>query len=254
LIPMRAGKTTKNIALTVTLNGTQIAAKTVTVNPVNRRDIYLLSYSHNDIGYTDLQPNIEKKQWRNLDEALRIIGQTTDYPPEARFKWNMEVLWSLDGYLRERPEGTRQEVIQAIRSGRIGLNGLYANELTGLANAEEMNRLTEFGRSLKSKYQLEITTALVSDVPGFTWGIVPALAQSGIKYFSISPNPGDRIGSTIEKLGDKPFYWVSQSGQERILTWVAAASYASFHEGDLTKLGDDKIFKILRKLDDANYP
>ena len=253
-IPLNAVQTSKKIALSLSLNGAQVAARTVTVNPVNRRDIYLLSYSHNDIGYTDLQPNIEKKQMRNLDEALRIIGQTNEYPPEARFKWNMEVLWALDAYLRDRPEETRRQAIEAIRNGRIGLNGLYANVLTGLANTEEMNRFTEFARNLKSKYQLEITTALVSDIPGFTWGIVTALAHSGVKYFSISPNPGDRIGSTIEALGDKPFYWVSQSGQERLLTWVAAASYASFHEGDLTKLGDDKIFKILRKLDDSGYP
>lgn len=253
-IPLKAVQTVKKIALSLTLNGAPIATRTIAAGPVNKRDIYLLSYSHNDIGYTDLQPNIEKKQWRNLDEALRIIAQTNDYPPEARFKWNMEVLWALDGYLRERPDGTRQELIEAIRSGRIGLNGLYANVLTGLANVEEMNRFTEFARTLKSKYQFEITTALVSDIPGFTWGIVPALAHSGVKYFSISPNPGDRIGFTIEALGDKPFYWVSQSGQERLLTWVAAASYASFHEGDLTKLGDDKIFKLLRKLDDSSYP
>ncbi|OGU26611.1 MAG: hypothetical protein A2X66_04745 [Ignavibacteria bacterium GWA2_54_16] len=254
LIPLQAVKAERKIALSLTLNGVQVAMRTVTAKPVKRRDIYLLSYSHNDIGYTDLQPNIERKQWRNLDEALQIIAQTKDYPPEARFKWNMEVLWALDGYLRERPEEDRRAVIEAIRSGRIGLNGLYANVLTGLAGTEEMNHFTEFARSLKSKYQFEITSALVSDVPGFTWGIVPALAHSGVKYFSISPNPGDRIGSTIETLGDKPFYWVSQSGQERILTWVAAASYASFHEGDLTKLGDDKIFKLLRKLDESNYP
>ncbi len=252
-IPLRAVQTAKKIALSFTLSGTPVASRTVTATPVNKREIYLLSYSHNDIGYTDLQPNIEKKQWRNMDEALRIIAQTKDYPPEARYKWNMEVLWALDGYLRERPEAVRQEVVEAIRNGSIGLNGLYANVLTGLANAVEMNHFTEFARNLKSKYQFEISTALVSDIPGFTWGIVTALAHSGVKYFSISPNPGDRIGSTIKDLGDRPFYWVSQSGQERLLTWVAAASYASFHEGDLTKLGDEKIFKLLRKLDDSNY-
>ena len=253
-IPLKAVKSAKELALSFTLNEKQIARRTVTVSPVNEREIYLLSYSHNDIGYTDLQPNIEKKQWRNLDEALRIIQATKEFPPDAKYKWNMEVLWGLDGYFRDRPEPERQAVIEEIRNGNIGLNGLYANVLTGLANATEMYRFTEFARELKKKYGIEIQTALVSDIPGFTWGIVPVLAQSGVKYFSVSPNPGDRIGSTIEKLGDKPFYWTSQSGQERVLTWVAAASYASFHEGDLTKLGDEKIFRLLRKLDDSAYP
>ncbi len=231
-----------------------VSRSAVKVRPVVPREIYLLSYSHNDIGYTDLQPNIERKQWRNLDEALRLIKQTRDYPPDARYKWNMEVLWSLEGYLRQASKEKRTEVIDAVRSGSIGLNAMYANILTGLATEVEMSHFTDFARELATTYSIPITSALVSDIPGFTWGIVPALAHSGVKYFSISPNPGDRIGFTLESWGDKPFYWISQSGQERILTWVAGASYASFHEGDLSRLGDEKMMKLMRSLDEKGYP
>jgi alpha-mannosidase len=254
LVPVPAVQSARELAVSFNVNGRPVSRKFVTIRPVNKRDIYILSYSHNDIGYTDLQPNIEKKQWRNLDEALRLITLTKDYPPDARFKWNMEVIWALDGYLRQAPESKRMEVMDAVRAGSIGLNALYANILTGLASTVEMNHFTERARALETEYSIPITTALVSDVPGFTWGIVPTLAQSGVKYFSISPNPGDRIGFTIEEWGDKPFYWQSQSGKEKVLTWVAGESYASFHEGDLSKLGDDKIFKLLRKLDDRKYP
>ena len=253
-IPISVVKEPKEIPIFFTVNDTRISRRLIPVKPVRSRDIYILSYSHNDIGYTDLQPNIEKKQMRNLDIALELIQKTKEYPPDARFKWNMEVLWAFDSYLKQASEEKRQEVIEAVRSGRLGLNGLYANFLTGLAGATEMSHFTEFARSFASTHSLPITTALVSDVPGFSWGIVPTLVQSGVKYFSISPNPGDRIGNTIETWGDRPFYWKSQSGKERILTWVARESYASFHEGDLTKLGDEKIFKLMRKLDDLDYP
>jgi hypothetical protein len=254
LVPVPAVQTAREIPVSFSVNGRPVSRRFITVRPVNKRDIYILSYSHNDIGYTDLQPNIEKKQWRNLDEALRLIALTKNYPPDARFKWNMEVIWALDGYLRQAPESKRKEVMDAVKAGSIGLNALYANILTGLASTVEMNHFTERARTLETEYSIPITTALVSDVPGFTWGIVPTLAQSGVKYFSISPNPGDRIGFTIEQWGDKPFYWQSQSGKEKILTWVAGESYASFYEGDLSKLGDDKIFKLLRKLDERKYP
>jgi alpha-mannosidase len=253
-VHVEASTTRKMIPVFFAINGKPISRRYVTLDPVKRRQIYLLSYSHNDIGYTDLQPNIEKKQWRNLEEALRIIKKTRDYPEDARYKWNMEVLWSLDGYLRQATDSIRAEVIQAIREGNIGLNAFYANVLTGLTNAVEMTHLTEFARTLESTFSVPITTALVSDVPGFSWGIVPSLAQSGVRYFSSSPNSGDRIGYTLDDWGDKPFYWLSQSGKERILMWVAGASYASFHEGTLTKLGDEKVFKMLRKLDETNYP
>jgi len=99
---------------------------------------------HNDIGYTDVQPEIEKKQWRNLDEALQLIKQTRDYPWESRFKWNLEVMWPLENYLAQATEEKRQEVVQAVRDGSLGLNGLYANVLTGLANAPEMSHFTDY--------------------------------------------------------------------------------------------------------------
>jgi len=253
-VPIDAVQKDEQLPVLFSINGALVSSSVVNVTPVAKREIYLLSYSHNDIGYTDLQPNIEHKQWRNLDEALRLIKETRDYPVEARYKWNMEVLWSLESYLAHASEERRQEVVEAIRSGSIGLNALFANILTGLANSVEMNHFTEFARELSVKYSAPITTALVSDIPGFTWGIVPALAQSGVKYFSISPNPFDRIGYTLETWGDKPFHWVSQSGQEKVLTWVAGASYASFHEGDLSRLGDEKLMRLLRKLDDNGYP
>jgi alpha-mannosidase len=80
------------------------------------------------------------------------------------------------------------------------------------------------------------------------------MAQSGVKYFATAPNAGDRIGYTLQAWGDKPFYWASQSGKERVLAWMAGASYSSFHEGSLSQLGDEKIMNLMRKLDESSYP
>ena len=141
-----------------------------------------------------------------------------------------------------------------MKNGSIGLHALYVNPLTGLATAAEMSHFTDFARQLSAEDSIPITTALVSDIPGFTWGIVSALAQSGVKYFASAPNSGDRIGFVIQEWGDKPFYWTSQSGEEKVLMWVAAASYSMFHEGDLSRLGDEKMLKFIRNLDEKGYP
>jgi len=243
----------REIPVLFLVDGRQVSRTSLALKPVTRREIYLLPYSHNDIGYTDLQPNIERKQWRNLDQALDLIATTRDYPPGAAFTWNLEVVWALDSYLRQASEARRSALVEAVRTGRLGVTALYANVLTGLANATEMTHLTEFSRRFSAEHRVPITSAVVSDIPGFTWGLVPALAQSGVRYFSIAPNAGDRVGH-IYDLGDKPFYWVSQSGEEKVLTWVAAASYSSFHEGEIDKLGDEKILKLVRKLDESLYP
>jgi hypothetical protein len=236
------------------INDRLVETTTVQVAPVKKRDIYLLSYSHNDIGYTDLQPDVERKQWNNLDEAMRHIRETQDYPADARYKWNMETIWALESYLKHASTAQREEFFADVRQGSIGLSALYANMLTGLANSVEMSHFFDFARSLRADYHIPMTTAVTSDVPGFSWGIVAAMAQSGVKYLATAPNSGDRIGYVLQAWGDKPFYWASQSGQEKVLTWMAGASYSSFHEGALSNLGDEKIMKLVRKLDDSSYP
>ncbi|HEX7571939.1 MAG TPA: glycoside hydrolase family 38 C-terminal domain-containing protein, partial [Bacteroidota bacterium] len=71
--------------------------------------------------------------------------------------------------------------------------------------------------------------------PGMTWNMVPTLAQAGIRYFSSGPNGlytgGDRTGHTNSAWSDRPFYWVSPSGSERILYWMAGFGYGSFFSG-----------------------
>jgi alpha-mannosidase len=247
-------KSSETVAIRFKLNGQLVQTDNIQVVPVKKKTIYLLCYSHNDIGYTDLQADVERKQWKNLEQAMQLIRQTADYPQDARYKWNMETIWALESYLKQASPAQREEVFADIREGSIGLSALYANMLTGLANAEEMPHFYDFARYLRSAYHIPMTTAVTSDVPGFSWGIVSAMAQSGVKYFATAPNAGDRIGYTLQAWGDKPFYWASQSGKEKVLTWMAGASYSSFHEGSLSQLGDEKIMSLMRKLDESSYP
>ncbi|MGA7785057.1 MAG: glycoside hydrolase family 38 C-terminal domain-containing protein, partial [Candidatus Acidiferrales bacterium] len=253
-IPIPAVKAPQKMGIRFSVNGGVAQSFPFDVTPVTPRTIYLVPYSHNDIGYTDYQPNVERKQWSNLEEGLRLAEETRAYPSEDRFKWNLETVWALESYLRQAPETQREIVMDAIHNGELGVSALYANMLTGLANAPEMSHFLDFSRTLQTDYGITVNTAVTSDVPGFTWGIVPTLAQSGVKYFAVGPNTGDRIGYTLEAWGDKPFYWVSQSGKEKILMWVAGAGYSSFHEGSLSNLGDEKIMTLSRQLQEKNYP
>jgi len=247
-------KSAEMVAIRFKVNGQIVRTDNVQVLPVKRREIYLLCYSHNDIGYTDLQAEVEQKQWKNLVEALRLIRETRDYPQDARYKWNMETIWALESYFKQASPAEQSEVLAGVREGKIGLSALYANMLTGLASADEMPHFYDFARRLRTQDHIPMTTAVTSDVPGFSWGVVSAMAQSGVKYFATAPNAGDRIGYTLQAWGDRPFYWASQSGKEKVLTWMAGASYSSFHEGSLSQLGDEKIMKLMRKLDESSYP
>ena len=244
----------RDVRVRVRLDGAPALDTLVPLSPVPQRDVYLLSYSHNDIGYSDLQPRVERKQWQNIEDAMRLIERTRGNPPEARYRWNVEMLWPVESWLVQAPDSLRERFLADVRDGSIGLNAFLGGVLSGLATAPEMTHFFEYARRLRDSLGLPITTALISDIPGQSWGIVTALAQSRLRWFAIAPNNGDRIGYVLQDWGDRPFYWVSQSRQDTVLTWVAGASYSLFHEARIRLFGEQRLFSLVRRLEEAHYP
>ncbi len=222
--------------------------------PVSQRQVHLLAYSHNDIGYTAFQDKVAEIQKKNIDMALKLIEQSTLYPPEAVNRWNLEVIWILLDWWQEADEVQREKFSQAVKNGYIGLNALYANPLSGLCNLSEMNHHFDLSHQLEEILGIKIKTATVTDIPGFVWSLLPAMAQNGVRYFSIAPNNGDRVGFIYEGLGDKPFWWISPSGTEKVLTWVTGSGYSLFHKEKITENGVRQLIKYLSELDTKHYP
>ena len=232
---------------------------TFTVEPVRRMDVYLIHHTHLDIGYTHHQDEVERLQWRHLEQALRLGAASASYPEEARFVWHPEGLWAVESYLATHGEEECERLREGVRRGWIHLDAMYANLLTGIASSEGLMRSMAAARRLSEWSGVPIESAMLSDIPGFTWGLVPVLARHGVRYLTIGPNFGHRIGQFTAALGDRPFYWESPSGDERLLTWVSGAGYATFHSGlgysKLTKALDEvSVFKYVEQLARQGYP
>ncbi len=218
----------RSAEVTVNIEGRTLSSP-VTLKPVRRATIYVLNHSHHDLGYTDVQPAVEQKQMENLRRGIEIARQSADYPEGARFVWNVEVLWGAYLYMHRMSASEKAEFVDAVRKGWVALNGMFANELTGLCRPEELLQLFRYSTELGEQCGLKVNSAMISDVPGYTWGTVTAMAQAGIRYFSVGPNWSDRIGTLMQEWQDKPFWWVSPSGQEKVLLWVPWTGYALSH-------------------------
>src|SRR5260370_16572554 len=94
---------------------------------------------------------------------------------------------------------------------------------------------------LGSECGIPSDSEMISDVPGYTWGRVSAMAQAGIRYFSAAPNFFDRIGNFMVEWQDKPFWWISPSGNERVLVLIPWTGYAMPHVMMLATAWDNKI-------------
>jgi hypothetical protein len=219
----------KKIKVELEAGGQPVASREVTLKPVRKLEIFILPHSHNDIGYTALQAEVEKKQNSNIEAGLRLAKATAGYPEGARFKWNVEVLWCVDNYLRAATPEKHAAFLAAVKSGQIGLDAFYCNILAGLCRPEELLNLMSYATRLSAECGVPIESAMISDVPGYTWGIVSAMAQAGVKYFSFAPNYFDRMGGTMKEWQNKPFWWKGPDGQQRVLCWCPSRGYALGH-------------------------
>ncbi len=235
MFPVPAVRAPREVPVRVSVDGGPGESYSALLKPVTPRTIYLLPHAHNDIGYTNIQTEVLKRHIQNIYDALGLIRKTAAYPAGARFKWNIEVIWAVETFMKEASEADRREFLRALKDGSICMEALYANVLTGIMRPEDFYRATEFARSFSAKYNVPINTAMISDVPGMTWNMVPTLAQAGVRYFSAGPNGqytgGDRTGHTNAAWSDRPFYWTSPSGTEKILYWMAGYGYGSFLTG-----------------------
>lgn len=238
----------KAVEVSVEVAGKAIGRQALTLKPVRKWVVYLLPHSHVDIGYTHVQTDVEKAQWKYLEMAMEAARKSASYPSGSRFKWNTEVLWAVDGYLQQATREQRQAFYDAVKAGQVGLDALYGNMLTGLCRQEELLRLLRMGPEIQKRTGVPVESAMITDVPGYTWGIVPAFAQTGVKYFSIGPNGGDRIGHTIAARGDKPFWWIGPNGKDKVLVWMTGTGYYRvFSSGD-------NLLRYLSQLDAKGYP
>ena len=253
-IPMTA--VTAAVAKTVEIEaaGQKVKSLQVTVKPVRKYEIFLLPHSHVDIGYTALQADVEKKQNENLEAGLRLAEASANNPAGSRFKWNVEVLWPVDNYLRTSTPEKRDAFIAAVRSGKVGLDAFYGNILTGLCRPEELIRLMSYATRLSEVCGVPVESAMISDVPGYTWSTVSAMAEAGVKYFSFAPNYFDRMGGTMKEWQNKPFWWRGPDGKQRVLCWCPSRGYALGHI-----IGDGEALArfmpdYLTELESTGYP
>ncbi|MDH7462709.1 glycoside hydrolase family 38 C-terminal domain-containing protein [Chitinophagaceae bacterium 26-R-25] len=254
-----------SIRMVVSNAGKILTDKFVTLKPVTYRELNFIHHAHTDIGYSHLQPEVLKRHIKNINDALDMIVATRGYPEDAKFKWNVESLWAVEHFLEQATPEKKETFIKAVKDGYICLSAMYANILTGITMPEEALHYTDFAAQLRKTYGLRIPSAMMSDVPGFTWATVTAFAKGGVKYFSSGPNYmgethpylGDRVGEFVRVWGDKPVWWTSPSGEEKVLFWAGGKGYSSWHgtpPGGVFDNGPQKIATYLNELDEKKYP
>jgi alpha-mannosidase len=206
--------------------------KSFVVPPMRKWTVYIYSHSHVDIGYTNTQANVEILHKTNIDEGIKLGEATKDYPSGAPYKWNPEVTWPVERYWHNATPEKKERILSAIKNKYLCLDATYLNTNTSACNDEEMFQMFRFSRMMQKLTGVQINSIQQVDIPGVSWGLVPVMAQQGVRYFMSWPNSA-RAGYS-HNLDEKPFWWVGPDKKSKIL-FFQPGMYGN--SGSMTKGG-----------------
>jgi hypothetical protein len=197
-------------------------AKTAKVRVLPQRKwlIFVAPSAHTDIGYTDVQPKCAERHCENIDRAIELCRH---FPG---FHWNLEVAWQAENYVQSRKGPLLADFYRFAREGRLGVQALYCNMLTGLCSHEELCRLTWFAHQLCHGKGISFRSAMISDVPSQEAAMPTILAGAGIRYFSSGSNR-DHSYPFNHLFGSRPFWWEGPDGSRVLTLYVENYAYAS---------------------------
>ena len=197
--------------------GSQSKTATVRVPPQRKWRIFAAPSSHTDIGYTDIQPQCAERHNQNIDAAIELLKQYPD------FRWNLEVAWQGENYIHARSGDRLADFYRFAREGKIGVQALYCNMLTGLCSPEAACRLTWFAHRLCRQQNIPYRSAMISDVPTQEASLPMILANAGIRYFSSGIN-NDRAYPFTHLQNQCPCWWEGPDGSRVLMmyTWQYA--------------------------------
>ena len=220
------------------------------VKPARRWTFYMTPHTHYDIGYTHPQPEVIDRLTADMDTAQQYCRETSDWPPESRYRWTIEVSGLMKNYIDRRSKEQVDGLIEWVRSGRIEIGGYYLNMPTELVGHEELIRCLYYARELRCRYGVTIDTAMINDVPGYAWALPPLFREAGIPRVSFRANSirGQFLWYRPGAV-PRPFYWVGPEGS-RLFVWYTD----SYREGNFFRapgLHEDAFLRIIRQNEQA---
>lgn len=159
------------------------------------KNIHLIFKTHLDVGFTDYASVVVNNYFsKYIPASLRVAREMRERGQPERFLWTTGS-WLIYEYLEQAQPAARKEMEEAILRGDIAWHALPFTTHTELEDAELFRFGLRLAKELDERFGRKTIAAKLTDVPGHTRGIVPLLAEAGIKFLHIGVNPGSTVPS-----------------------------------------------------------
>lgn len=185
--------------------------------------IHLIFKTHLDIGFTD-HAEVVRRQYheRFIPQALATAEHChREDPDHPRFIWTTGA-WLIWDHLELADAAGRARLERAIARGLIRWHALPFTTHSELMSPALFRAGLSYAADLDRRFGVRTIAAKMTDVPGHTRGIVPLLAEAGVKFLHIGVN-------TASPMPDVPeiFRWRAPGGAEVLVMYQHA--YGATH-------------------------
>lgn len=151
------------------------------------KDVLVLHHSHLDIGYTHAQPILLELQKKYIDQALQLCQSTEDWAEENKFRWTCESSYPVLRWLEDATDKQMKQFGRYLHSGQISLSASFMHT-TPLVTAEQTIRMLQPIKELRSRFGIDIKTAIHHDVNGQPWPYSQMLLDAGVEFLIMGIN------------------------------------------------------------------
>ncbi|SDA97264.1 DUF5054 domain-containing protein [Sinorhizobium sp. NFACC03] len=194
---------------------------------MTEKRIHVVFKTHLDIGFTDHAEKIRKQYHeRFIPQAIETGAHFyTENPNEPQFIWTTGA-WLIWDHLNSRSKEEVARLEQAIERGLIRWHALPFTTHTELMSPDLFRAGLSYARELDRRFGLKTIAAKMTDVPGHTLGMVPLLAEAGIRFLHIGVNSA----SPPPEIPDV-FRWRAPGGEEIVVMYQRSYGETYFPEG-----------------------
>ncbi|MCY1316616.1 hypothetical protein D9M69_18840 [compost metagenome] len=192
-----------------------------------KKRIHVVFKTHLDIGFTDHAEKIRKQYHeRFIPQAIETGAHFyNENPDEPLFVWTTGA-WLIWDHLNSRSKEEVARLEQAIERGLIRWHALPFTTHTELMSPDLFRTGLSYAQELDRRFGLKTIAAKMTDVPGHTLGMVPLLAQAGVRFLHIGVNSA----SPPPEIPDV-YRWRAPDGAEIVVMYQRSYGETYFPEG-----------------------
>src|SRR5262249_6541153 len=181
---------------------------------VEIEDVHLVFKTHLDVGFTDFARNVVAEYFTCfVPRALRVAEVLRQAERPERLVWTTGS-WLIYEFLEQAEPAARRRMEAAIVAGDIAWHGVPFTVHSELMDPDLFAYGLGLARELDRRFGRETIAAKMTDGAGHTRGILPLLAQAGIRFLHIGVNPA----STAPEV-PPVFVWRDAGGTEVIVMY-----------------------------------